>query len=264
MRRNRESLTREHPRALMQPSLLRMLHLALEEFEIGQRESREMGSTLDYVVLSDQVQSASPRSCISITASRFPSQATHCGCWKIRKYDALYMICSSHSHYWSFLTVCIDLCRQTLLCNLYVRGWDAEAHQPTRDSVGMGIDHASQSFISLFLYNPFLSSHRSTHCARNSQIGFPTRDKDLLPQSPSHSPCSSISNNFATTNLVITWSCGRMDIDGDGLETYDNGTIVWTGVTSCSHLKQMKLDKAFRCGPPALLPDVRGPGACNS
>ena len=33
-----------------------------------------------------------------------------------------------------------------------------------------------------------------------------------------------------------------MDIDGDGLETYDNGTIVWTGVTSCSYLKQMKLD----------------------
>lgn len=41
---------------------------------------------------------------------------------------------------------------QTLLCNLYSRGWDAEARQPARASVRMAVDHAAQSFISLYLY----------------------------------------------------------------------------------------------------------------
>lgn len=50
--------------------------------------------------------------------------------------------------------------------------------------------------------------------------------------------------------LVIMWPCGRMDIDGDGVETYVNGTIMWTGVTSCAHLKGMKLNKAFGCETP--------------
>lgn len=44
---------------VVQPSLLRMLRLAMEEFEIGQQESQEMGSTLDYVILADQVRKAS-------------------------------------------------------------------------------------------------------------------------------------------------------------------------------------------------------------
>ena len=39
-----------------------MLRLALEEIETGQREAQEMGSVLDYVILSDQVQPSSPHS----------------------------------------------------------------------------------------------------------------------------------------------------------------------------------------------------------
>jgi hypothetical protein len=122
------------------------------------------------------------------------------------------------SHFFfSFLTICLDLCRQTLLCNLYVRGWDAEAQQSARDSVGMGIDHASQSFISLYMYFPLfpLASHLSTFCTQRNSIGLLQIATRVL--SPLfHYSSSSVSNEFATNLLNLPPFRDHVTIRQDG------------------------------------------------